>query len=230
VARSFNKVFGIGLSKTGTTSLTEALKLLSLNVEHFVFDYDLEELDGVTDTPVVRDYKTLDEQFPGSKFILTGRSMEEWLLSCSYHLLAPAKDPRVQQLRMDIYGCEKFDKERFRAVYLRHKEDVLRHFAHRPWDLLEMDICAGDGWGKLCPFLGYVPPKVPFPTANRTESSSKFPIPVEVNNLKFLSSQAAPGHAVLELQTRGNPIRAFLTRAQIIELATKAKIAAPKIP
>jgi hypothetical protein len=31
--------------------------------------------------------------------------------------------------------------------------DVQEYFKDRPADLLVMNICAGEGWEKLCPFL-----------------------------------------------------------------------------
>jgi hypothetical protein len=58
---------------------------------------------------------------------------------------------------------------------------------------------------------------------------AKLPLPVEVTGLEFLSSPAAPRHAVLEFQTTENPVRLFLTLAQILELMTKAHRAAAKI-
>jgi len=59
--------------------------------------------------------------------------------------------------------------------------------------------------------------------------SSRHPLPVEVTDFDFLSSPSAPTHAVLEFRTRSNPVRLFLTKAQIELLASKAKIAALKI-
>jgi hypothetical protein len=58
---------------------------------------------------------------------------------------------------------------------------------------------------------------------------SKLPLPVEVTGFEFLSSPAAPSHAVLEFQTAENPIRVFLTHAQIRELMVKAQRASAKI-
>jgi hypothetical protein len=40
---------------------------------------------------------------------------------------------------------------------------VREHFADRPGDLLVLDITAGEGWDRLCPFLGLPEPGVPFP-------------------------------------------------------------------
>jgi len=88
-----NKVFGIGLSRTGTTSLNTALCILGIKSIHFPDDvqtyrelmeakYDLTVLktyQGITDTPVVPIYPQLDQAYPGSKFILTVREKESWL-------------------------------------------------------------------------------------------------------------------------------------------------------
>jgi hypothetical protein len=61
------------------------------------------------------------------------------------------------------------------------------------------------------------------------DPQSKLPWPVEVTDFAFLTSPAAPAHAVLEFQTAANPLRVFLTKRQIEQLAAKAKIAATKI-
>jgi len=57
------------------------------------------------------------------------------------------------------------------AVYLeryeRHNREVLEYFRDRPDDFLMMDFAAGDGWDKLCPFLGEKKPRQPFPHANK---------------------------------------------------------------
>ena len=96
------KVFGIGLSRTGTTSLTEALHLLGYHAIHFpqdpitraeVYRYlacrpasvslsVLQDADALTDTPVCCLYQALDRAYPGSKFILTVREKQAWLRSC----------------------------------------------------------------------------------------------------------------------------------------------------
>jgi hypothetical protein len=60
-----------------------------------------------------------------------------------------------------------FDREKFIAAYNRHHADVRRYFADRPGDLMEMNIIEGDGWEKLCPFLGLQVPPTPFPHLNR---------------------------------------------------------------
>ncbi|BCS31451.1 hypothetical protein TBR22_A06520 [Luteitalea sp. TBR-22] len=184
------KVFGLGLSKTGTSSLAEALTLLGIRTIHYPSDATtLRELragctsltvmasyDAAVDIPVAPYYAQLDAAYPGSKFILTVREEGAWLRSVELHwqLMMDwwqrAEDFRRFQEFISgvVYGAVEFDRDRFARAYAQHRAGVLAYFAGRPDDLLVMDVAAGDGWDALCPFLG-VPtpnPPVPFPHAN----------------------------------------------------------------
>lgn len=164
---SFNKVFGIGLSKTGTLSLNSALMSLGLNAKHLPRNLDeIEFLDAATDTPIARAYKELDRRYPGSKFILTKREEEEWIKSCHDFFGDRVLAPWMRELQTDLYGVDSFDQLMFRMARQSHHEDVLDYFSGRAADLLVMNICAGEGWEKLCPFLGVRPPGFPFPHFN----------------------------------------------------------------
>ncbi len=96
------KVFGIGLARTATTSLTAGLEMLGFRSMHWPHDpttrrelvrylsgkapFHLtvaEEYDAITDTPVACVFKELATKYPRSKFVLTVRRMEDWLDSCS---------------------------------------------------------------------------------------------------------------------------------------------------
>lgn len=183
------KVFGIGLNKTGTTSLGEALNLLGLRTIHYPFDrttyeeltrgdYDLtlmKSYQGIVDTPVAPFYPQLDRQFPGSKFILTVREPESWLKSVEAHWPVMRqwceRDPKFGRftdfISACVYGTLEFHRERFLDVYHRHNKNVQEYFQDRADDFLVMDICRGDGWEQLCPFLGYPIPDAPFPHSNQ---------------------------------------------------------------
>lgn len=161
--------WGIGLGRTGTNSLCAALKELGYeNVAHNPTFEKLATLDGGADNGVLLFYKYLDYKFPGSKFVLTIRSLESWLPSAAYASerfpLLSSDDNVPIMRRMMIYETVTFDREKYVAAYHRHHADVRRYFANRPDDLLEMNIVeAGDGWEKLCPFLGLPAPSTPFP-------------------------------------------------------------------
>ncbi len=170
------KVFGIGLSRTGTSSLANALEILGYRAIHAESLYDIETHEAATDTPVAAHYRELDQRYPNSKFILTLRDMDEWLESCQKHWYSLYDNPRdvtraieYSFCRGALYGIEGYDRGIFRAAYDRHVRDVREHFRDRPDDLLEMDICAGDGFEKLCAFLGKPHPGVPFPRLNTAE-------------------------------------------------------------
>ncbi|WP_265266519.1 sulfotransferase family protein [Spirulina subsalsa] len=187
--RSPYKIFGLGLSRTGTKSLTSALHILGFKVIHYPEDETtlreltegnykfslLDHFDGITDITVSAFYPQLDQLFPGSKFILTVRDKESWLTSLEKHWFnRPAFDANNQIekeihlhirrfLRSTVYGCYEFNRERMSYVYDLHYKNTLDYFCDRPDSLLVLNIGAGEGWDKLCPFLGLDPLAQPFP-------------------------------------------------------------------
>lgn len=185
------KIFGIGLSKTGTTSLTKALKLLDHKAVHFPFFHlkaqknslelnyhRMDKWDAMTDTPIPYFYKKLDRYYPGSKFVLTVRDTDEWLDSCEKNHIWPGEYvhdraasnlpyiTQLLQLHHALYGSVWFDRKRFKHFYQKHIDDVRSYFSDRPDDLLIYNISDGDEWEPLCRFLGKQIPDVEFPKKN----------------------------------------------------------------
>lgn len=172
-----SKIFGIGLSKTGTTSLARALKMLGYKTYHFPKDLEgaLEHYQALTDTPIARAYKDLDQQYPNSKFILTIRDVESWLKSMKAHFATYPRETRegwILELRRDLYHSENFDPALMKDAFLQHNESVRSHFKTRPRDLLIINIIEGKGWELLCPFLSKSIPDTLFPTINITENKT----------------------------------------------------------
>lgn len=183
------KVFGIGLSRTGTHSLTEALHVLGFDTVHYPVDSTtletlmrgdvrfplLEHYDGITDITTSQYFEDLDRAWPGSKFVLTVRDENSWLRSCRDHWNGlPAfrygedQEHRIwleirRFLDAAVYGSCEFNEGRFRRTYQHHVRNVTSYFAGRSQDLLILDISAGDGYEQLAPFLGMPVPKQPFP-------------------------------------------------------------------
>jgi Sulfotransferase domain len=183
--QSHQKVFGIGLSRTGTTSLGEALNLLGIRTIHFPSDPEtlkelkngsyklsvLENFQGAVDISVAPYYAQLDKVYPESKFILTVRPMDSWIDSVRSHWSLAERwtgqnYPFIEFIRTAVYGSVEFNENRFRFVYQTHFRNVSNYFSNRSTDLLIMDIFNGDGWQKLCPFLGLPVPNVSFPYLN----------------------------------------------------------------
>lgn len=174
------KIFGIGLSKTGTTTLFAALNDLGIKtityrhlerrnlVEWRSGDFSVDHLsdvDGATDLPIGTYFRELDKAYPGSKFILTERPLEPWLESIAKQFRGQP-NPEMQfkrDARMAMYGVSTFNEDRFRQVYQAHGKAVREYFADRPGDLLIQNYFAGDGWEDLCAFLNRPIPQKPFP-------------------------------------------------------------------
>jgi hypothetical protein len=191
------KIFGIGLSRTGSTSLAEALAVLGYRAIHFPADpvtrreYSqffanpsdtltlslLERYDAVTDAPLACVYRQLDRAYPGSKFVWTVRDKESWLTSCELwwersvipfmeHDVTGVIGPFMHLVGSVTYGTPYFDAALFSRAYDAHMADVPRYFQGRDQDLLPLNICAGEGWPKLAPFIDSAIPGCPFPHRN----------------------------------------------------------------
>ncbi|MBW2992555.1 hypothetical protein KY345_05030 [Candidatus Woesearchaeota archaeon] len=223
ILRKKQKVFGIGLSKTGTTSLTDALKMLGYSAKHFpmgMFRYNNRKKGivlnplyvrkysafghrqiALTDICVSRFYKELDKKFPNSKFILTMRDKESWLKSCEKHTwtgrdieILIGRNNKITQLHLDIYGTLLFDREKYKAAYERHINEVREYFRGREDDLLRINIVNGEGWEKLCNFLDKPIPKIPFPKSDcsYTHIFRSGPIKSMLNLLRSMVSHYNP--------------------------------------
>ena len=175
--------FGIGLNRTGTKSLTHAMDQLGFTTNHNPKRVeDIRQFEFVSDFPIIYLYKALDRYFGNTtKFILTTRDIESWLASWMRFgsILDEPRSPhktfrykiRLQRAchRFMTYGDIDFNEPVHRAAYHRHHADVLDHFRTQPERLLILDIAGGEGWEKLCPFVGVEVPDIPFPHQNRAK-------------------------------------------------------------
>jgi hypothetical protein len=168
------KVFCIGFHKTGTTSIAVALKKLGYrvtgpngvndpNIEHNALAMATRlatKYDAFQDNPWPLLYREMDKEFPGSKFILTTRDPDSWIVSQVRHF-----GRNETPMRKWIYGvgCPQGNEDIYIRRFTRHNEDVCSYFSDRPKDLLLLNLINGDGWDKLCPFLGVEIRDDPFP-------------------------------------------------------------------
>lgn len=120
----------------------------------------LSDYDAFLDHPIDQIFEELDLIYPNSKFILTLRDKQSWLLSRKRHVLRNKKNPRYDGnwLTINISQWEK--------LYDTHHRRVYNYFLDRPNDLLEINIVNGEGWEKLCPFLDLKKPGIEFPKKN----------------------------------------------------------------
>lgn len=181
-----SKIFAIGLPKTGTTSLYQALKLLNYRTLHNPLDFRIlsynkgiykypEEAWGGWDAITnfgEHFYPQLDINYPGSKFILTLRDKESWLKSSEkWFSIPPLYPPRDNKSRLETFGCITFQRERFSYIYDLHVKNAKNYFCNRSHDFLLLPLETEDKWEKLCPFLGKPIPNQPYPYGHKYSST-----------------------------------------------------------
>lgn len=186
------KVVGVGVFKTGTTSFQDCPRSAGFRVTGpdgretlaagFKHDEVVAELlgsvaprfDGFQHHPWFACYTQFDEAFPGSYYVLTTRTEEDWWVS----MLAQFGRKRIPHLppvfELDrVLGYKRDLVERMR----QHDEGVQDYFAGRDEDLLVNDVSKGNVTGPLASFLG-LEERMVTPHVNRDSSKSEGPGPI----------------------------------------------------
>ena len=177
------KVFGIGLNKTGTSSLKLAMEHLGYRTSGSNKALLREvrrgnsapaiahsrNFDCFSDWPWPLIYRELHEEYGNQAcYILTRRSsFKKWFASVETH----ARSSRLFSGQGLAYGYYRpFGREAaYREIYDRHNDEVRTYFTSGPGagaPFMEMCLDEGDGWEKLCEFLGCPVPDQPFPHRN----------------------------------------------------------------
>lgn len=178
----FDKVFGIGLNKTGTTSLDHALTVLGYRVHGpqkallkkcsagkiAALDPVVAAYDGFQDWPWPLYYREIFARYgDATKFVLTTRSSpERWFQSQVNHAMTRA----LRKGEWDTYGFYRpfGRKKEYCDYYRRHNESVREFFKENNAEHRLLDICfeTDDSWNRLCNFLGTSVPEQSFPKSN----------------------------------------------------------------
>eukprot|EP00042_Codosiga_hollandica_P016445 m.42035 g.42035 ORF g.42035 m.42035 type:complete len:452 (-) comp46326_c0_seq1:39-1394(-) len=214
------KVFGVGLSKTGTTSIAAAVKLLGYRTVHydhrfvpfmlgnhsrFSIAQHYADVDAVFDLPTALYFRELLAAFPTAKFVLSLRDPEAWYESYRshrqlyQHTYSGCPLPSRMRLIGELaYGGGEDNKTAWVSHFENHNRAVLHHIPAP--QLLLLDISKeATGWEKLCAFLDQsggpcARPFPPFPTENaRTERASNDSVPKTALN----STTSAPSRRAL---------------------------------
>jgi hypothetical protein len=194
--RTKPKVFGIGLSRTGTTTLAAALQALGMTTLHWtnpltcelISDRDVHLFDALTDTPVCVAFEKYYHLFPASKFVYTTRPFLSWSRSMVGHWQRTHGISEFGEFQRQIatpssfrYGSEYcalhqtlfLDHADLGQAYEAHELRVRGFFSDKPKDrFMVFDIFAGHGWPELCEFLGLHVPETPFPFENRSPAET----------------------------------------------------------
>jgi O-antigen biosynthesis protein len=169
------KIFGIGLPRTGTTSMALATMELGFKTCHARITQSMyDKAEAFFDTPICADYQQLDARYPGAKFILTWRDPDQWVTSFSktlQHYLNTLRTtqerPMARRAYLSVFGHAPSTRESLLESYHTHRQQAEAHFAPRPHDFLLLEIDKQENpWDRLCPFLGVAAPSSPFPRLN----------------------------------------------------------------
>lgn len=167
------KVLCVGNLKTGTSSFGMAMRRLEYS--HYGYDEDMEcewlpqgrvddclefasRFDSFDDRPWSdpRVVAAFVDRFPGSRYVLLERDSDSWIGSYRAHF---------RKLDRPIPATD----EELVRLYEDHNRRVLEALAGKG-ALLRMNICAGQGYEVLCPFLGLPVLQEPFPKVNQRSS------------------------------------------------------------
>lgn len=170
--RGVSKIFGIGLSRTGTTTLYHLMKDFGFTAVHYPASMaEIDEHFFCNDTTISARFEELDRLYPNAKFIYTTRSTHRWARSCMNRF---AMDERLAVIRnmpqpikqwfdaadLSLYGYDQLGlatmaEEEFIAAYHRYDSRVKHYFAERPEDLLTLNLTDSNTY-PLTAFIGFL--------------------------------------------------------------------------
>ena len=187
-------IVGAGFGRTGTASMKMALEILGLGPCHHMKELlakpaqlalwrsvsrgDKPDWNAAfagyrcaVDWPSAFFWRELSVFYPHAKILLTVRDAESWYASMDKTILKTLRestDPDSVSIKLiaeRVFDGRLDDRAHAIAVYERNTAEVQAAFdADR---LLTYKL--GDGWEKLCRFLGKPVPDTPFPRSNSAE-------------------------------------------------------------
>jgi len=178
------RVFGIGLNKTGTSSFHAAVQLLGFESLHWggpsirkqveasldAGEPLLTNLDPAFDAfsdiaALSKNFALLDAQYPGSRFVLTVRPVDDWIDSRRRHVETNVRRKEAGEYDGTFLAV---DEPAWRREWDEHIDAARGYFTGRS-EYLELDLAAAAGWEPLCSLLGVSVPAEPYPWANRNQ-------------------------------------------------------------
>lgn len=192
----YNKIFCIGFSKTGTSSLHQAFRHLglkschhrhrgmtgvsliekSLRLDQPLLQY-MPDYDAYSDMTLYRYYKILDTQYPGSAFIFTYRNLLAWTSSKIKH------DKRWNMANPDKPARDISDQriKELAGIHQQFEKEINEYFSSKK-NFLSIDVTTSNNWSPICSFLELPVPRQPFPHCNQANPNFK-----EANIRRFKS-------------------------------------------
>lgn len=167
-----NKIFIIGLPRTGTTSICNSFLELGYTSAHTAYTQNtFKQADVIADTPIFSEYQQLDRYFSGAKFINLTREPNLWvpsirqLLTRMYTNLVRhdggfnSHIKRCYLSTFDSLSIDNINSDMYlNQCYDKHQQTVACYFKNRNQDLLNIDISKPDSTARLQTFINHEQP------------------------------------------------------------------------
>lgn len=196
------KVIGAGLGRTGTLSLKLALEHIGLGACYHMtemlahmrshlplwiesakgnpqWDTIFAGYQSSTDYPGCMFWRELVAEYPGAKVILTTRDPDKWFDSVTATVFSKAHRDRLEgnPMMAEFFALTVFgdiedrlgDRAKMTEYFNAWNQAVIDEV---PADRL-LVYSAGDGWERLCDFLGVPVPPEPYPRVNSREEMTE---------------------------------------------------------
>lgn len=188
------KIVGTGLGRTGTKSMQTALNMLGVGPCHHMYevfahpesmalwveagqgrpDWDqiFKDYQSVVDYPGAAFWREIAAHYPDAKVLHTQRDPDKWFDSTQATIFAPGSPAFQEGPHTPFFNTviapfrDHIHDRAFMTDYFRkHNAEVVATIA--PERLLVFEV--GEGWSRLCDFLGLPVPKAPYPSENARE-------------------------------------------------------------
>lgn len=194
------RIIGAGLGRTGTMSMKLALEQLGAgrcyHMAELIADFSrlplwLRAADGAADWEAVFDgfaatvdypgctyWRELAAFYPDAKVLLTVRDPNDWFDSTQATIFSPPMRARMagsplegffEKAVLRDFGNRIDDRAFMTAAFERHNAAVRSSVPAQR--LLVYEV--GEGWPRLCEFLGVAVPDTPFPRVNSREEMQR---------------------------------------------------------
>jgi hypothetical protein len=155
------KIFGIGLPKTGTTSIAAALRILQLKVYHNTkgnINTIIDSHDAIFDLFHIKTHlhKAL-AKYPDATLFWTIRPKEKWIISFTIHNI---------YARLTYAKHREINTQDYNNTWEQHKLFVESMLTQYNVIKIDTESLSENGWIKICNALQLEIPNVPFPVLN----------------------------------------------------------------
>lgn len=213
--RDRQRVFCIGMNKTGTSTMKACFNILDMVpvaspktmskeekkiIKDFHDNQNYQSICQLAENYITFEdrpwnmwelYRHLDNYFPNSLFILTIRDSHTWWKSVE-HWLTVTKPNILQLYKKHLRICD-FSQATMVESYERHNSEIIEYFKDTQ-KLLVINFENGEGWEKLCSFLNKPIPNYDFPHRNKQQYMLEDDQRVEVKKIKKGYECEACGH------------------------------------